>query len=170
MGGPRPRRTRLREIMLRTLRGVQDSPTAAGVLFGAYGLELTQPFHDKRVVELALAIPEDLYFQDGRPRHLARTALADLYPPEFAAPPPGNIPFIADYAEMIERIRPQLMAEVERLEQRPRLAAYVDFRRLRALLAPAGRGGAAGPRLRQGARALLAASWVDAVWRDNAEP
>jgi asparagine synthase (glutamine-hydrolysing) len=166
-GGPRrPRRDQLRAISLRTLRAVQDSATSAGVLYGAHRLQLTQPFHDKRVVELALAIPEDLYFKDGRPRHLARTALADLYPPEFQTPPAGNIPFIADYREMIDRIRPQIAAEIARLEQRPRLAARIDFRRLRRLSAPGGDGAA--PRLRSAARVLLIAQYLDAFWRDNA--
>jgi asparagine synthase (glutamine-hydrolysing) len=88
-------------ILLDTLLAAQDRPTLGGL--AALGLELTQPFHDKRVVELALATPEDLYFKDGRPRHLARTALGDLLPPMFEQPPPGNLPFIPDYAGMIGR-------------------------------------------------------------------
>ncbi len=49
----------------------------------ARGLDLTRPFHDKRVVEFALAVPEDLYVRNGMNRYLARRALADVYPPEF---------------------------------------------------------------------------------------
>ncbi len=167
----RPRADQLRAIALRTLRGAQDSPTLGGLVFAAHGLELTQPFHDKRVVELALAIPEDLYFRDGRPRHLARTALADLYPPEFQTPPPGNIPFIPDYPEMIERIRPQLIAEIDRLERNPNLARYVDFPRLRRMLAPGARDrrfGESSYRLRQAARTFLCAQYIDRFRRDNA--
>jgi asparagine synthase (glutamine-hydrolysing) len=166
----RPDATQLRAIALSTLRGVQDSPTLGGVIFGAHRLELTQPFHDKRVVELALAIPEDLYFKDGRPRHLARTALADLYPPEFQSPSPGNIPFIADYAEMIGRIEPGLIAEIDRLEQNPRLASYFDFARMRRMLAQGPRDrrfGEAGYRLRQAARTFLCAHYIDRFRRDN---
>jgi Asparagine synthase len=47
------------------------------------GLELTRPFHDKCVVELALAIPQDLYVKNGRNRYLACAAFKDIYPPEF---------------------------------------------------------------------------------------
>ena len=48
-----------------------------------HGLDLTRPFHDKRVVELALAIPEELYVKNGRNRYLACMALKDIYPPEY---------------------------------------------------------------------------------------
>src|SRR6202041_1671918 len=67
----------------RALRRVQNVDTPAGTFSARHGLEFTQPFHDKRVVELALAIPEDLYFRNGRHRYLARTALADVLPAEF---------------------------------------------------------------------------------------
>jgi asparagine synthase (glutamine-hydrolysing) len=163
--------TALREMSLHTLRNVQDSPTAGGIVYGLHGLELTQPFHDKRVVELALAIPEDLYFKNGKPRHLARMALADLYPPEFQSPPPANIPFIPDYVAVIERARPRLMAEIERLEQNPRLRGYVDFAKIRQMLTLTERDrrlGAGGYRMRQAVRTLLCAHYVDWFRRDNA--
>ena len=169
-GRPRPGAAELRAKSLRTLRGAQDSPTLGGLVFAAHGLELTQPFHDKRVVELALAVPEDLYFRDGRPRHLARAALADFYPPEFQAPPPGNIPFIPDYPEMIGRIESQLLAEIDRLEGNPHLARYFDFAKMRRMLARGPRDqrfDEAGPRLRQAARTFLCAHYVDRFRRDN---
>jgi asparagine synthase (glutamine-hydrolysing) len=168
---PRPRATQLRAIALDALLAAQDRPTLGGLAYAAHGLELTQPFHDKRVVELALAIPEDLYFKDGRPRHLARTALADLLPAMFERPPSGNIPFIPDYAPMIARILPQLMAEIDRLEANPNLARYFDFPRMRAMLKATPRDrrlGAPGYRMRQAARTLLCAHYIDRFRRDNA--
>ncbi|HEX3918951.1 MAG TPA: asparagine synthase-related protein [Caulobacteraceae bacterium] len=167
----RPRATQLRAILLDILLAAQDQPTLGGLAFAAHGLELTQPFHDKRVVELALAIPEDLYFKDGRPRHLARTALADLLPPMFEQPPAGNIPFIPDYAGMIARTLPQLMAEIDRLEANPNLARYFDFPRMRAMLRAGPRDrrfGAPGYRMRQAARTFLCAHYIDRFRRDNA--
>ena len=44
-------------------------------------MDLTRPFHDRRVVEFALAVPENLYVRDGYNRYLARAAMKDLYPP-----------------------------------------------------------------------------------------
>ena len=94
-----------------------------------HGLQFTQPFHDKRVVELALAIPEDLYFRDGRQRYLARTALADLLPTEFQTRSWRNTPLIPDLVKMAKAQEPRLLAEIDRLQAIPRLAAYFDFPR-----------------------------------------
>ena len=67
-----------------TLRWQQDTGArSASIACAALGLERTQPYHDKRVVEFGLAVPEALYFKNGRARYLARAALKDLYPPEF---------------------------------------------------------------------------------------
>ena len=88
-----------------------------------HGLEFTRPFHDKRVVELALAIPDSLYFKDGRERHLAKLALADIYPAEFQSRDTYNDDRTPDFLAMVRRIEPQLLAEIERMERSPALAA-----------------------------------------------
>jgi hypothetical protein len=59
--------------MLRVPGGQQNFPAQAYSISGAaHGLEFTQPFHDERVVEFGLAIPEALYFKNGKTRYLAR--------------------------------------------------------------------------------------------------
>jgi asparagine synthase (glutamine-hydrolysing) len=107
--------------------------SGTGPLFLAaqYGMEFTRPFHDKRVVELALAIPDDLYFKNGRERHLARLALADVYPNEFKTRDAHNDDNTPDFAQMVERIQPQLLAEIDRLEQSASLRRIFDFARIR---------------------------------------
>ncbi len=71
-----------RRGLIATLLRQQGYPSSGRALnAAANGLEFTQPFHDKRVVELALAIPEALQMRNGRDRDLARRALADIYPP-----------------------------------------------------------------------------------------
>ena len=66
------------------LRNQQNVPAQGFSIPAArHGLEFTQPFHDKRVVEFGLAIPEELYVKNGKTRYLARAALKDLYPPEY---------------------------------------------------------------------------------------
>ncbi len=74
----------MRGQLRNTLRRVM-SGAAPGMAEQAarHGLELTRPFHDKRVVELALAVPQDLYVKNGRNRYLACAALKDIYPREF---------------------------------------------------------------------------------------
>jgi asparagine synthase (glutamine-hydrolysing) len=79
------------------------------------GLAMTRPFHDKRVVELALAIPESLYFKNGRNRYLARTALADVYPPEFQNRAFHNDLRVADMDAALSAAGPHLVARARDL-------------------------------------------------------
>ena len=124
-----------RDGMLRALRLQQDSAALGGSIAAAtHGLELTQPYHDKRVVELGLAVPEHLYFGNGRERYLARKAFADFYPPEYQDRPPGNDDLGPDFLAMAKRIGPRVLAEIDRMEAAGKLTRYFDFPRMRAML------------------------------------
>jgi asparagine synthase (glutamine-hydrolysing) len=124
-----------RARMERTLRSQQNFAAIGGSIpAAAHGLEFTQPFHDKRVVEFGLAIPEQLYVKNGRTRHLARAALKDLYPPEYQDRPPGNDDLGPDFLMMAKRIEPRVLAEIDRMEKAGRLSRYFDFARMRAML------------------------------------
>lgn len=121
--------------MMRTLRRVQAAPAVGySVPAAVHGLEFTQPFHDKRVVEFALAIPETLYVKNGKTRYLAREALKDLYPPEYQDRPPGNDDIAPDFLLMAKRIEPRVLAEIDRMEKAGYLARYFDFQRMRKML------------------------------------
>ena len=124
-----------RHEMEQILRIQQNFPAIGGSIPAAsHGLEFTQPFHDKRVVELGLAIPEELYVRNGRARYLARAALKDLYPPEFHDRSPVNDSMVPDFLTMAKRIEPRLLAEIDRMEQSGRLSHYFDFGRMRDML------------------------------------
>ena len=121
--------------MIFALARIQDAAQlATSPMAAAYGLEFTQPFHDKRVIELALAIPQLLYVRNGRQRYLARKALAGLFPPEFLTRPDGNISRSPDFFEVAARAQPQLLAELARMEKKERLRRYFDFTRIREML------------------------------------
>jgi len=141
-----------------------------------YGLEYVQPFHDKRVVELALAIPSSLVVRDGRNRYLARRALGALYPPELRVRPDGNDLRTPDALALARRAQPQMLAEIERLAQSERLRRLIDFDRMRATLQDALAHPAAldsERRVRNALRALFMARFIERVERDNrpeAEP
>ena len=123
-----------REVMLDALRRLQDAPAIGGSIPAAWhGLEFTQPFHDKRVVEFGLAIPEDLYLKDGKERWLARKALADLYPAEFQERLPGNDALGPDFLAMARRVAPKVLAEIDRMERSGKLNRYFDFPRMRRM-------------------------------------
>ena len=125
----------MRGAMLRVLEQVRNAPGGGAAIPAAHhGLEFTQPFHDKRVVELALAIPEDLYMKNGRERYLARAALKDIYPPELIDRRPGNDDRDPDFLAMAKRIEPQVLAEIDRMEAAGTLSRYFDFPRVRRML------------------------------------
>ena len=124
-------RARMRDIASGISRG---SKAGGAVPAAAHGLDLTRPFHDKRVLELALAIPEDLYVKNGLNRYLARMALADVYPPEFQTRGRKNEGVLSDDLAVLNAATPELLAEADRLGNSPKLAGYFDFERVRQLL------------------------------------
>jgi asparagine synthase (glutamine-hydrolysing) len=112
----------------------QSSGIGGAIHAASYGLDLTMPFLDKRVVELALAIPDDLTFRNGRDRYLARKSLKDILPPEFQTRGSANDDLVPDYPAMIARIAPQILAEIDRMERQGRMGRYYDLPRMRRML------------------------------------
>jgi asparagine synthase (glutamine-hydrolysing) len=163
---------RQRVGMERVLRGQQNFPAQGySVPAAAHGLEFTQPFHDKRVVEFGLAIPEELYVKNGKTRHLARAALKDLYPPEYQDRPSGNDDMGPDFLMMAKRIEPRVLAEIDRMEKAGTLSKYFDFPRMRAMLTRRRIDQHASGNeydTRQAQLAFLAARYIEWFRRDNA--
>ena len=128
--------THMREQMRHTLERIASAHgPGIGMEAARHGLELTRPFHDKRVVELALAIPEELYVKNGRNRYLACMALKDIYPPEFQTRWRMNDDEIPDFQRMAKSIEPQLLEDIARMEKSETLTRYIDFAKIRRLLA-----------------------------------
>jgi asparagine synthase (glutamine-hydrolysing) len=101
---------------------------------------MSRPFHDRRVVELGLAIPEDLHVRCGRDRYLALQALGDIYPPEFRDRDWRNDSVLPDLDGMMKAILPQLHDEIDRMAEDPAIARYIDFPYLKRAFAPLGAG------------------------------
>ncbi len=137
-------------------------PAAAGAISAAaHGLDLSRPFHDKRVVELGLAIPEDLYVKGGLNRYLARRALADIYPPEFQTRGRRNEGALGDWAILSNAATSELLVEADRLAKNARLSAYFDFKRIRTMLAGPGWSDLTTVKKAAVRRALLTARFID---------
>ncbi|MEJ1969030.1 MAG: asparagine synthase-related protein [Rhizomicrobium sp.] len=151
----------LRELSLRALRrGIEWPRRRLTNEAAIHGLSMTRPFLDKRVVELGLAVPEDLYGKNGRNRHLVRRALADLYPPEFQTRDNIADPLLPDQIDMLRSELPRLRAEADRLSRDPALAHYIDFGKLRRMLEETGDGRRAAERLTRAARGVMAARYI----------
>jgi asparagine synthase (glutamine-hydrolysing) len=94
-------------------------------------LDLTRPFHDKRIVELGCALPDRLLFRDGRERWLARRAFADLLPSRLIARMPGNDREQPDMVGMIQEAVPQMLAALDANADHSAFARYLDVSMLK---------------------------------------
>lgn len=135
--GGYPVHHRWRTRWLHLLRKSASAPPVQSTLAAAHGLEFTRPFHDRRVVELGLALPEAMQFGDGQDRYLARRALADILPASLLTRGPGNDAEDPDHFRMASAAAPAALAEARRLDRDGRLSRYVDFDRLEAMIADA---------------------------------
>ena len=115
-------------------------PPTPATIAAAQGLDFTRPFHDIRIVALALAIPEHLQFRDGRERWLARTALADCLPPSLVARQPGNTPERPGQEAMFAQSLPAALRLVEEAGPGSPAEDYVSIERLRSAIREAGSG------------------------------
>jgi asparagine synthase (glutamine-hydrolysing) len=160
-GEARPPTAAMRLAMRRLAARISRSAAAPrAIQAAAHGLDLTRPFHDKRVVELGLAVPETLFLKHGRNRHLARMALADVYPPEFQTRGHANEGALGD-VYVLETARPALMAEAERMSHVPALNGFFDFVRVKAILAEPDHRDKLGVRKAAAVRALVTARFVE---------
>jgi asparagine synthase (glutamine-hydrolysing) len=120
--------TQMRAGLLASLRHVSQSAWAGGTrLPSVHGLDFTRPFHDRRVVELGLAIPEHLYVVGGRNRYLACQALADIYPGEFLTRDRGNEALTPNIPAELEPLMPAMAEEAQRLALHPRLTDFFNL-------------------------------------------
>lgn len=98
------------------------------------GLEFSRPFHDKRVIELAMALPDDLLFKNGLDRWLPRAALSDLLPARLVAYTGGNTSSNPGQFRILRQAVPQLLADLQAIDPDDTLARYIDLPRLEARL------------------------------------
>lgn len=113
---------------VRVLKVVSSLATQGWAAIAATrGLDLTRPFHDKRVVELGLAIPDELLVRGGRVRYMARRALADIYPAEFRNRDRYSDLVLPDLDGMMDAAGQQLRDETDAMARDPALSRYVDF-------------------------------------------
>lgn len=110
-------------------------PPVPASVAAASGLDFTRPFHDIRIVELALAIPERLQFREGRERWLARTAFADCLPQSLLDRLPGNTPERPGQYAMLAQGLPEALAVLESAGPDCPAARYVAIDKLRSAIA-----------------------------------
>ena len=109
-----------------------------GALAG-HGVDVRDPLTDRRLIEFCLSVPVEELFSDGRPRALARRALADRLPSALLEAPTRGFQ-AADWHEGLTADRQTVALDLRRLAGVPMAARLLDVDRLVALAArwPAG--------------------------------
>lgn len=146
----------------------RNAMSIVGSDFGATvaDLDLSRPFHDRRVVELGCALPPRLVFRDGRERWLARQAFADLLPRRLLDRMPGNDREQPDMLAMSIEATPAMLAAIEAIGDDSAYTRYIDVPALARMVREAASEEALSERVRLtfAMRALTTArflAWLD---------
>ena len=99
-----------------------------------HGIPTRQPAAFRPLVEFCHGLPTDLFRRDGQDRWLARE-MAKGRLPDAQRLNRDHGAHQVDWHMRLKRARPDLLEEVERMEDDPDIAALVDLPRLRRLLA-----------------------------------
>ncbi len=113
---------------------------------GAYGVDWRDPLTDRRLVEFCLNSPREWVFEAGRPRALARRALADRLPACVLDLKTRGYQG-ADWHLGLEAARGELGQELDRLAATPLASRLIDLPRLRRLVRDWPDGGWSRPRV-----------------------
>lgn len=98
-----------------------------------HGMEQRDPMAYRPLVEFCAGLPTEMFLRDGRDRWLARELLKGAMPEEQRLSRKTGR-HNADWQVKLGRQRHELLREVERLRENPRLAAMFDLERVQAAL------------------------------------
>ena len=98
-----------------------------------YGLEMRDPYCDRRFAEFTLALPEDQFLRHGQSRWLARRVLADRLSKELLSQTRRGRQ-CPEWHYLASRRIDKLRHNVERIERSPLASRVLDVKRMKALL------------------------------------
>lgn len=123
-------RRSVRQGLLQRWRGVglRQHHRALGTLAGAlYGVQMREPFNDRRLVEWCLGIPDDQYLRNGQSRRLIRRMMEGRLPPETLNGPRGYTGL--DWHLHATRDLAEMRAAFERWRKDPDVSERLDLDR-----------------------------------------
>lgn len=167
---PRVLHGRWAERSLHMIERARSGFPQFNTMAGQAGLDFSRPFHDRRVVELGLAIPERLQLKDGLERWLARNALVDVLPRTLIESRPGNTAERPGVYAMLLESAPTELENLITCEGASPATRYVDFNKLRNALLPGEGGLRIGHEIAvsQSAATLIIARFINWFERANA--
>ena len=98
-----------------------------------WGIDMRDPTSDRRVIELCLRIPPEQFLSGGVRRAIARRVLAGRLPPAVLNERRRGYQS-ADWPEMLDAARPEILEEARLIEQSSAASSVIDTDRLRGFL------------------------------------
>ena len=98
------------------------------------GHEMRAPLGDRRLADFLLSVPEPMFRRNGVPRAFAREVLADRLPPEILNERRRGAQAVTWYRRLDAR-RPDIAADLDRLEASPLARRMIDLPHLKQLMA-----------------------------------
>jgi asparagine synthase (glutamine-hydrolysing) len=97
-----------------------------------HGHEMRNPLADRRLLEFALTVPEQMYRRDGIPRSFARDVLADRLPREILDDPKRGTNGVTWFRRLNSR-RQEVIDELDNIEASPLGRRLLDVARLKRI-------------------------------------
>lgn len=131
---PRPSYERWHARWIKLMRIAATRNPSETTIAAVHGLDRTLPFHDKRVIEFGLAIPDRLRLRNGQDRFLARRALHDLLPERLLRGTIGNDAMEPDSFRAAQECAAASMPRATVENSQGGISRYVDIDRLQAMI------------------------------------
>lgn len=128
-----PARLRDRWIWMLTRHGASELGDAWQGMSALYGMDVRDPFGDRRLIEWCMGVPEDQYHRDGQNRWLVRRLMRGLLPDAVLSNRRRGLQ-TSDWHLRMTRDLDQMRGDVESLARDPDTARMINLPRLRGLL------------------------------------
>lgn len=99
-----------------------------------YGVEMRDPYKDRRLAEFLVAVPEPLFRKNGVRRSFARSVFADRLPPEILNERGIGAQDVTWFRTMTAR-RAEIARQIDSIEASPLASRLIDVPRLQRLMA-----------------------------------
>jgi asparagine synthase (glutamine-hydrolysing) len=121
------------ELRMTTLAAPADFADTSSGFRAWFGIETRDPTADRRVVEYCFAIPSAQYLHHGMSRALVRRAMEGYLPDQVRLRRTRGDQG-ADWIEWLPAMRPDLAAELDRLDRSETARQCLDLARMRRLM------------------------------------
>ncbi len=132
--GKPPARARDLWIWMLTRHVASQAGDGMQGLSALYGMEIRDPFSDRRLIEWCLGVPEDQFHRNGQGRWLIKRLMKGVLPDCVLFKSKNVGRQMSDWHVRLTRELPRMRADLKQLAHDPDIARMIDIPRLEALL------------------------------------